>query len=55
MSLFAQLVREDAGQDLIEYSLLCALIAVACITAMSGLATNINSIFTAIGGKLKLP
>ena len=28
-------VREEEGQDLIEYSLLAALIAVACIAAMN--------------------
>jgi pilus assembly protein Flp/PilA len=55
MKLFTQFVSDDEGQDLIEYSLLCALIAVACITAMSTLATDINNLFAGIGGKLKLP
>ena len=42
-------VREEDGQDLIEYSLLAALIAVACIAAMRALAVDINGIFAAIG------
>ena len=42
-------VREEEGQDLIEYSLLAALIAVACIAAMRALAVDINGIFAAIG------
>ena len=45
-------VREEDGQDLIEYSLLAALIAVACILAMQALASDINEIFAAIGTAL---
>jgi pilus assembly protein Flp/PilA len=48
-NLLVRFVREEEGQDLIEYSLLCALIAVACIAAMNALATDINGIFGAIG------
>ena len=45
-------VREEEGQDLIEYSLLAALIAVACIAAMKALAVDINEIFKKIGAAL---
>ncbi len=48
-----RLVNEDEGQDLIEYSLLAALIAVACIAAMNLLATDIKNIFSKIGASLK--
>ena len=41
-NLVARFVRDEEGQDLIEYSLLAALIAVACIAAMNTLAGNIN-------------
>jgi pilus assembly protein Flp/PilA len=51
-NLFVRFVREEEGQDLIEYSLLAALIAVACIVAMKALAVNINGIFTKIGTAL---
>jgi len=51
-NLVNRVVREEEGQDLIEYSLLAALIAVACITAMKALATNINGIFDKIGTAL---
>jgi pilus assembly protein Flp/PilA len=51
-NLFVRFVREEDGQDLIEYSLLCALIAVACIAAMSALAVDINEIFQLIGASL---
>ena len=52
-NLVVRFIREEEGQDLIEYSLLCALIAVACIAAMNALATDINAIFGEIGTKLQ--
>jgi pilus assembly protein Flp/PilA len=51
-NLVIRFVREEEGQDLIEYSLLAALIAVACITAMKALAVDINQIFAKIGAAL---
>ena len=51
-NLVNRFVREEDGQDLIEYSLLAALIAVACIVAMQTLAIDINGIFAAIGAAL---
>ena len=38
--------REESGQDLIEYALVVALIALATTAGMSALATGINSAFT---------
>ena len=51
-NLVNRFVREEEGQDLIEYSLLAALIAVACIAAMQLLATDIKGIFAKIGAAL---
>ena len=51
-NLVNRLVRQEEGQDLIEYSLLAALIAVACIAAMTALATDIKGIFAKIGTAL---
>ena len=51
-NLVNRFVREEDGQDLIEYSLLAALIAVACIAAMNALAIDINGIFAKIGAAL---
>ena len=48
-NLVNRFVREEEGQDLIEYSLLAALIAVACLVGMKALAVDINAIFTKIG------
>lgn len=51
-NLFVRVVREEEGQDLIEYSLLCALIAIACMLGMGNLATAINAIFANIAAAL---
>jgi pilus assembly protein Flp/PilA len=51
-NLCVRFVREEEGQDLIEYSLLAALIAVACTVAMTALAGNISGLFDRIGTKL---
>ena len=50
--LVNRFVREEEGQDLIEYSLLAALIAVAAIAAMKALAVDINGLFAKIGAAL---
>ena len=51
-SLLNRLVREEEGQDLIEYALVVALIAFAATAGMSTLATDINLAFTHIGTKV---
>jgi pilus assembly protein Flp/PilA len=45
------LSRED-GQDLIEYSLVVALIALAAVTSMQNLASDINNAFVTVGSTL---
>jgi pilus assembly protein Flp/PilA len=40
------------SEDLIEYALVVSLLAFAATAAMSGLATNISSVFAQIGTKL---
>lgn len=51
-TLLRKLLHEDSGQDLIEYALIAALIALAAITAMKGLSNKIGSEFNAIGNSL---
>jgi pilus assembly protein Flp/PilA len=43
---------DESGQDLIEYALLGALIALSAVTAMKGLGTKISSSFTSVGSTL---
>jgi Flp pilus assembly pilin Flp len=38
-------LRQDDGQDLIEYGLLAALIAIVAIVAMTMVGTTVNSLF----------
>ena len=47
-----QAMKDESGQDLIEYALLGALIAVACVTAMGTVATNIALELNKISAKL---
>ena len=47
-----KVVVEDSGQDLIEYALLGALLAVACVTAISSVASKVQSVFTSIVSSL---
>jgi pilus assembly protein Flp/PilA len=46
------LVRDDRGQDLIEYALLAALIALASVLAISAAGTQVNNVWNAIVGML---
>ncbi|MGH7572955.1 MAG: Flp family type IVb pilin [Gemmatimonadota bacterium] len=43
---------DESGQDLAEYALLIALIALVVIAAVTLLGQNINGVFNAIAGKL---
>ena len=47
-----QSLKDERGQDLIEYALLGALIAVACVAAMQGVATAISTEFNTIAGDI---
>ena len=45
-------VRRDEGQDLLEYALLVALIALFCVGAIQLAGTNVINIFTEIANAL---
>ncbi len=44
--------REDSGQDLIEYALLAALLALGAVAGMDYVALKINTAFSLVGNKL---
>jgi pilus assembly protein Flp/PilA len=46
------LLKQEDGQDLIEYALVVALVALAATAGMGTLAGDINTAFSNIGGKL---
>jgi pilus assembly protein Flp/PilA len=52
LSVMLQILKDEDGQDLIEYALVVALIAFAATAGMSSLATSINIAFTNVGTKL---
>jgi pilus assembly protein Flp/PilA len=49
---YTRLVRDESGQDLIEYALLAALLGLASIVSIKGVATSVNSAFNSISSKL---
>ena len=50
--LFLQALREEHGQDLIEYVLIGGVVALGAVAGMSTFAGQINSAFTSLGTKL---
>ena len=47
-----RLLRDEAGQDLIEYALVAALIGLGAVASMKTLSTKIGTAFTTIGTSL---
>jgi pilus assembly protein Flp/PilA len=47
-----ELLKDQSGQDLIEYGFLFALVAFAATASMTSLATDINKILINIGATL---
>jgi pilus assembly protein Flp/PilA len=50
--LILQALREEHGQDLIEYVLIGGVVGLAAIAGMSNLASNLNTAFGTIGGHI---
>jgi pilus assembly protein Flp/PilA len=46
------LLHDDSGQDLIEYALVAALVALGAVAAMRGLKNSIGNSFNAVGNSL---
>jgi pilus assembly protein Flp/PilA len=49
---FSDLMHDESGQDLIEYALVAAIIALGATAAMGTLATTISTAFGTVGTKL---
>lgn len=52
VTFFESLARRDEGQDLLEYALLVALIAVVAVLAVTGAGTKIVAVFEDIAAKI---
>ena len=46
------LIRDESGQDLVEYALVVALIALGATASMSSLASSFSTAFSSVGSKL---
>jgi pilus assembly protein Flp/PilA len=52
MNPIRQFLRDEEGQDLVEYALLIAFIALACILGLQNLGTAINNTYNSISSSL---
>jgi len=50
--LFKSLVTEESGQDLIEWALVAAMVALASTAVMRSYNTNLGSVFNKLGNQL---
>lgn len=48
------ILSEESGQGMVEYGLILALIAVACIAALTTLGGNIRTLFEGLASKINL-
>jgi Flp pilus assembly pilin Flp len=51
-NLFSRFVREDAGQDLIEYALLGSFVSLAAYAGANLLGDNLNNWYTSVAGEV---
>ena len=52
MQALTEAIRDENGQDMVEYAVVMGLIALGATVAMKGLATTIGTGFTAVGTHL---
>jgi pilus assembly protein Flp/PilA len=52
MSKFLKLIKNEEGATAIEYGLIAALIAVALITTVTNVGTELNTTFSKVGSSL---
>ena len=53
MKILRKMFADKKGATAIEYGLIAALIAVAAITAMTSLGTNLSNTFTKVSNQMK--
>jgi len=51
-AFFTKLIQDEAGVTAIEYGLIAALIAVAAVTIMGTVGTNLSNTFSTVASKL---
>lgn len=53
MSLLLRFVREDQGQDLIEYALLAGFISLVAVTAITNVGSGVNTVYGNIDAQVQ--
>jgi pilus assembly protein Flp/PilA len=53
-NLFSRFVRDEQGQDLIEYALLASFVAIVAITGATILGNGLSTWFTNLGNTIAL-
>jgi pilus assembly protein Flp/PilA len=51
-NLLAAFIKDESGQDLIEYALVAGLIGLGAVVATTGLASKIGNAFNSVGNEL---
>jgi pilus assembly protein Flp/PilA len=52
-SLFVRFVREDQGQDLIEYALLAGFISLVAVLAITNVGVGVNNVYNGINTQVR--
>jgi pilus assembly protein Flp/PilA len=52
MSWIRKLYRDESGVTMIEYALIAALVAIAAISILTTMGTNVSKIFSKVSNKL---
>jgi pilus assembly protein Flp/PilA len=50
--MIGNFLKDENGATAIEYGLIAALVAVACIVALEAMGSSLSGMFTAVKGKL---
>ena len=50
--LLSRLIRSESGATAVEYGLICALIALAIVSALTGLTSKLTATFNNLSAKL---
>lgn len=53
-NMIVRFIRDDEGQDLVEYAMLVALIAIVCVVGVGNFGTAVNTWFDGIAGQIPL-
>jgi pilus assembly protein Flp/PilA len=52
LSLISRLTRDESGVTIVEYGLIAALIAIAAVTVMGTVGTNLSNTFSTVATNL---